>query len=186
MIFWMMKNLLRSCGTKSKWHWELKETQSNLFPLTFYKGRQVDFIEGKEELKYSSWLNAHIDGYEIRDVMLDLGPDINIFPKNTWEAMGKPKLVYSYIQLQMEKQYCIFPVRRLPNVEVDLAGIKIVDDFKVIEIMGEHDPYPTLLGIHWAYENYVVIDLKNETMNFESDGMKVNQPLDPYQGPWYI
>jgi hypothetical protein len=40
----------------------------------------------------------------------------------------------------------------------------------VIEIMGEKDPYPTLLGIDWAYENYVVIDLKKETMTFESDG----------------
>jgi hypothetical protein len=52
--------------------------------------------------------------------------------------------------------------------------------------MGEKDIYPALLGIDWAYEKYVVIDLKKETMTFESDGMKVTQPLDPYQGPRYI
>jgi hypothetical protein len=51
--------------------------------------------------------------------------------------------------------------------------------------MGEKDPYPALLGIDWAYKNYVVIDIKKETMTFESDGMKVTQPLDPYQGPRY-
>jgi hypothetical protein len=130
-------------------------------------------------------LNAHIDDYEIKDVMLDLGSDVNIFPKKTWEAMGKPKLVYSPIQLRMENQYCIFPVGRLQNVEVDLVGVKTIVDFEVIEIMGEKDPYPSLLGIDWAYENYVVIDLKKETMTFESDGMKVTQPLDPYQGPRY-
>jgi hypothetical protein len=39
--------------------------------------------------------------------------------------------------------------------------------------MGEKDPYPTLLGINWAYENYDVIDLKKETMNFKLDGNKV-------------
>jgi hypothetical protein len=29
------------------------------------------------------WLNSHFDEYEIRDVMLELGFDVNIFPKNT-------------------------------------------------------------------------------------------------------
>jgi hypothetical protein len=130
-------------------------------------------------------LNSHIDNYEISDVMLDLGSDVNILPKKTWEAMGKPKLIYSPIQLWMANQYCIYPVGRLQNIEVDLAGIKTIADFEVIEIMGEKDPYPTLLGIDWAYENYIVIDLKKEIMTFEVDGMKVTQPLDPYQGPRY-
>lgn len=44
-------------------------------------------------------LNTHIDNYEIINVMLDLGSDVNILPKKTWESMGKPKLVYSPIQL---------------------------------------------------------------------------------------
>jgi hypothetical protein len=51
--------------------------------------------------------------------------------------------------------------------------------------MGEKDPYPTLLGIDWDYENFVVIDLKKEIMSFEEDGMKVTQPLDLYEGPRY-
>jgi hypothetical protein len=85
----------------------------------------------------------------------------------------------------MVNQYCIFPIRRLQNVEVELVGVKTIVDFEVIEIMGEKDPYPALLGIYWAYENYVIIGLKNETMTFEFDGMKVTQPLDPYRGPRY-
>lgn len=40
-------------------------------------------------------------------------------------------------------------------------------------IMGDKDPYPTFLGIDWAFENYNVIDLKHETMNFEVDGVRV-------------
>ena len=64
--------------------------------------------------------------------MLGLGFDVNIFPKKTWEAMGKPKLVYYPIQLRMENQYCIFLVGRLQNVEVDLASVKIVANFEVI------------------------------------------------------
>jgi hypothetical protein len=68
-------------------------------------------------------------------------------------------------------------------MEVDLVGVNIVADFEVIEIMGDKDPYPTLLGIDWAYINYVVIDLKKESMTFEADGMQLVQPLDPYLGP---
>lgn len=52
-------------------------------------------------------LDAQIDGYDIKDVMLDLGSDVNIMPNKSWEAMGKPKLVYSPIQLRMANQYCI-------------------------------------------------------------------------------
>jgi hypothetical protein len=85
----------------------------------------------------------------------------------------------------MANQYCIFPIRRLDNVEIDVAGVKTIIDFEVIEIMGDKDPYPSLLGIDWAHENYVVIDLKKDTMTFEADGIKVVQPLNLYVGPIY-
>jgi hypothetical protein len=42
-------------------------------------------------------LVAQLDEFEIKDVMLDLGSDVNILPKNTWEALGKPELIYSPI-----------------------------------------------------------------------------------------
>jgi hypothetical protein len=117
--------------------------------------------------------------------MLDLGSDINILPKNTWEALVKPQLVYSPIQLRMENQYCIFPVGRLENVEINVVGVKTTVDFEVIEIMGDKDPYLDLLGIDWAYDNYVIIDPKRDTMTFEVDGIKVVQPLDLGLGPRY-
>jgi hypothetical protein len=85
----------------------------------------------------------------------------------------------------MANQYCIFPIGRLENVEIDVAGVKTVADFEVIKIMGDKDPYPALLGIYWAYDNYAVIDLKKDTMTFEADGIKVVQPLDLYVSPSY-
>jgi hypothetical protein len=130
-------------------------------------------------------LNTHIDHYEINNVILYLGFDVNILPINSWEEMGNPKLVYYPIQLWMVNQYYTYPVGRLQNIEVDLVGFKTVGYFEVIEIMGEKDPYLSLLGIDCAYKNYLVIDIKMETMTFESDDKKVNQPLDPYQGPHF-
>jgi hypothetical protein len=79
--------------------------------------------------------------------MLDLGSNFNILPNNTWKALGKAKLVYSPIQLWMDNQYCIFPIGRLENVEVDVVGVKTMPYFEVIEIVGEKDPYPALLEI---------------------------------------
>jgi len=78
----------------------------------------------------------------------------------------------------MANQYCIYHVGRLQNIEVDLVGVKTLVDFKVIEQMGNKYSYPSLLGIEWGYENYAIIDIKKEIMNFEADGMKVTQPLD--------
>jgi hypothetical protein len=49
----------------------------------------------------------------------------------------------------MENQYYIFLVGRIHNVEVDLDGIKTISYFKVIEIMGEKDSYPTLMSIYF-------------------------------------
>jgi hypothetical protein len=80
--------------------------------------------------------------------MLDLGSDVNILPKKTREALGKPRLTYSLIQLRMENQYSIIPIGRLENVEIDVAGVKIVADFEDIENMGDKDPYLALLGIN--------------------------------------
>lgn len=50
------------------------------------------------ELKFRD----EIGNYEMGDVILDLGFDINILPNKTWENMGKPKLVWSPIQLMLE------------------------------------------------------------------------------------
>jgi hypothetical protein len=105
-------------------------------------------------------LNALVDGSDIKYVMLDLGLDANILPKKYWEVMRKPKLVYSSIQLCLANQYRIFPIGWWENVEVDLARVIKITNFKVIEIMNEWDPYLALLGIVWAFENNDAINPK--------------------------
>jgi hypothetical protein len=55
-------------------------------------------------------------------VMLDLGFDVNILLKKSWELMGKPSLVWSPIQLRLANQYQIYPIGRLEKVEVNIGG----------------------------------------------------------------
>ena len=47
----------------------------------------------------------------------------------------------------MANQYCIVSNGRLEEVEVEIAGVKTYTYFKVIDIMGDKDLYPALLGI---------------------------------------
>lgn len=44
-------------------------------------------------------LIAQIGEYEMDQVILDLGSDVNILPKQTWERMGRLALQWSPIQL---------------------------------------------------------------------------------------
>jgi len=80
-------------------------------------------------------------------VMLDLGFNVNILLKKSWELMGKSGLVWSPIQLWLVNQYRIYPICRLEKVELNIERVKKKDHFEVIEIMDDYDPYPTLLGI---------------------------------------
>ena len=75
--------------------------------------------------------------------------------------MGEPKLDWSTIQLLMANQQNITPLGRFSNVMVDIIGVKALADFEVIEIVEDMDPYPALLGLHWAINIEGVINLKN-------------------------
>ena len=79
--------------------------------------------------------------------MLDLGSNVSILPKKSWEAMGYPSIIYFPIQLRMQNIYHIFPISCIENIEVDMVGIKTTIGFESIEIMGGTNSYPTLLGI---------------------------------------
>nr|KUM49359.1 hypothetical protein ABT39_MTgene3908 [Picea glauca]QHR90355.1 hypothetical protein Q903MT_gene4378 [Picea sitchensis] len=73
-------------------------------------------------------LDAKVDVYEFKDVMLDLGSDVNILTNKFWEVMGKTKLVYSPIQLRMADQH--LPHWKVGNVEVSLASaMKTMEEF---------------------------------------------------------
>jgi hypothetical protein len=60
----------------------------------------------------------------------------------------------------LENQYKIYPIGRLEKVEVNIEGVKTKVEFEVIEIMDDSDPYPALLGINWAFDNNVALNLK--------------------------
>ena len=94
-------------------------------------------------------LSAVIGSYEMDEVVLDLGSEVNVMTKQRWEIMAKLKLAFSPIQLSFENQQRVIPLGHLPSVPVDLDGVRNLVDFEVIEIIDDNTPYPALLGIDW-------------------------------------
>ena len=75
------------------------------------------------------------------DIILDLGYEVNVLSKKTWKWMREPTLGYSHVQLKLENQHRVLPLRRLKGVIVDLDGVFTEEDFEVIEIIDGTKPY---------------------------------------------
>ena len=119
------------------------------------------------------------------EVVLDLGSEVNVMTRQTWEIMAKPNLTFSPIQLRLANQQRVIPLVRLPKVPIDLDGVHNLAHFEVKDIIDDSTSYLALLGIDWAFENQAIINLKKKTMSFEANGIRVIGPLDPSLGPRY-
>jgi hypothetical protein len=124
--------------------------------------------------------------FNMGDIILDLGFEVNVLPKKTWQCMGEPTLGYSPVQLKLANQHNVLPIGRMKGVTIDLDGVCTKADFGVIEIVDDTTQYPTLLGLGWAFDNQAIINLKNRKMTFESGEYRVIAPLDPSKGERFV
>ena len=67
--------------------------------------------------------------------------------------MGEPTLGYSIVRLKLANQHRVLLIGRLKRVTVDLDVVHTKADFEAIKIIDDTTPYPTLLGLDWAFEN---------------------------------
>ena len=74
--------------------------------------------------------------------------------------MGNPTLRWSPIQLRLTNQAMVQPIGHVSNLVVDIEGMKMHDDFDVIEVVEDGGSYTALLGIGWATDSKVVINFK--------------------------
>jgi hypothetical protein len=127
-------------------------------------------------------LNANIGDFNMGDIILDLGYEVNVLPKKIWKCMGEPTLGYSPIQMKLANQCRVLPIGTLKGVTVDLDGVRTKVYFKVIEIVDGTTPYPTFLGLDWEFGNHAIINLNTRKMTFESGEYRFIVPLDPLEG----
>ena len=112
-------------------------------------------------------MTAHIGDYDMDDIILDLGLDVNIITRQTWESMNKLWLYWSPIQLRLANQSKVLPISRLTQVPMEVKGLRTYDDFKFIDIVNDTNPYPVLLGIDWEIDNQTIIKFKKMILSSE-------------------
>jgi hypothetical protein len=141
----ILQNILERCSI---------ETEGKL------EQKIVNHLHTRRRTSREFRLNANIRDFNMGDIILDLGSEVNVLPKKTWQCMGEPTLGYSPVQLKLANQHRVLPIGRLKGVTVDLDGVRTKADFEVIEIVDDTTPYPTLLGLDWAFDNQAIINLK--------------------------
>jgi hypothetical protein len=52
--------------------------------------------------------------------------------------------------------------------------------------VNDSQPYPTLMGLKWAFDNQEIINMKKREMIFEVEYLKFTTPLDPIERKRYI
>jgi hypothetical protein len=167
----ILQNMLEKCSI---------EMEEKLEP------KIVNHVHTRRRTSREFRLNANIGDLNMGDIILDLGSEVNVLPKKTWQCMGESTLGYSPIQLKLENQHRVLPIGRLKRVIVDLDGVCTKVDFEVIEIVDDTTPYPTLLGLDWAFDNQAIINLKTQKMTFELGEYRVIAPLDPSKWEGFV
>jgi hypothetical protein len=134
----ILQNILEKCSV---------ETEGKLEPKT------VNHLHTRRRTSREFRMNANIGYFNMGDIILDLGSEVNVLLKKTWQCMGEPTLVYSLVQLKLENQHRVLPIDRLKGVTIDLYGVRTKANFEFIEIVDDTTPYPALLVLDWAFDN---------------------------------
>ena len=67
-------------------------------PVESQPKRRVNHVKKKLKTGHELRMTAQIGHYDMDYIILDLGSDINILMRKTWESMGKSRLDWSPIQ----------------------------------------------------------------------------------------
>ena len=129
---------------------------------------------------------VEIGDYDMDYIILDLGFDVNILTRQTWESMGKLPLDWSTIQLILANQSMVLPIGQLTQVPIEVESLKTQAYFEVINIADDTNPYPALLGIEWMIDNHTIINFKKTILSFEYSDLWVVTSINPLEGQRYI
>ena len=80
----------------------------------------------------------------------------------------------------------VHPIGHVSNLVVDIEGMKMHDEFDVIEAVDDGSSYPALLGIGRDNDSVAVIKFQKRFMTFENQDVRVIAPMEPQEGWKYI
>jgi hypothetical protein len=147
--------------------------------------KTVNHVHRKKRTNREFILNENIGDFNMGDI-LDLGCEVNVLPKKTWECTGEPTLGYSLVQLKLLNQHTVIQIGQLKGIPIDLYGVCTMEYFEVIDIVDNTTPYLALLGLDWEFDNKTIINLNTRKIIFQLGEYRVIEPLDPSEGGGYV
>ena len=148
--------------------------------------KKVNQVRKKFKIGCELRMTVQIGDYDMDYIILELGSDVNILTRKTWESMGKPHFDWSPVQLWLANQVKVPPIGQLIQVCVDIEGLCTFVDFEVTNIVDDTNPYPSLLGIYWDIDNQTIRNFKKRILSFEDNEIRVVSPIDSLEGHKYI
>ena len=147
--------------------------------------KNICSLNQKEKSDADPLVDLEIEGYHVRQVVLDFGSQVNIMTRDTWEQLGRHRLYDLGIYLKLADQGLIEPIGVWKNVDMTIKGISTKVDFEIIEPKEGSSSFPTLVGRPCGRKMKASISLDKERIKLKGNGQKVIVPIHPSQGePW--
>ena len=87
--------------------------------------KNICILNQKDKSDVDPLVDLEIEGYHIRQVVLDFGSQVNIMTWDTWEQLGRPRLNELGIYLKLADQGLIEPIGVWCNVDMTMKGVRI-------------------------------------------------------------
>ena len=72
--------------------------------------KSICSLNKKDKSDADPLVDLEIEGYHVRQVVLDFGSQVNIMTRDTWEQLGRRRLYESGIYLKLANQGLIEPI----------------------------------------------------------------------------
>ena len=125
---------------------------------------------------------GEIEGYHVRQVVLDFVSQVNIMILDTWEQLGRPRLYESGIYLKLADQGIIEPIGVWRDVNMTIKGICTKFNFEIIYPKEGSSSFLALVGRPWGRKMKASISLDKERIKLKGKGHKVIIPILHSQG----
>jgi hypothetical protein len=101
-----------------------------------------------EIFKEKECIEAIIGDFDI-DSVLDEETQVNIMPKITWKAIGRPAMIPSLGGIGLFRGKIMMLCGKLAQISMTVNGTSTKEDFEVIKFIEDSAPFTMLLGKPW-------------------------------------
>ena len=115
-------------------------------------------------------VDLEIEGYHVRQVVLDFGSQVNIMTHDNLEQSGRPRLYELGKYLKLADQGLIEPIGVWRNVNMTVKGISTKVEFEIIDPKEGSNSLLALVGRPWGRKMKASISLEKERIKLKGNG----------------